>query len=102
MRPWVRPNPVGWGGEAKHRVNAHHERRNERQGHATGHAAFLCADLEISNEPRADHAQYLAHWLDILKADKRAIFRAAADAQRAAHFLHGISDGATVGYPQAA
>ncbi len=47
-------------------------------------AAFLCADLEVSNEPRPDHAQYLAHWLDILKADKKAIFRAAAAAPRAA------------------
>ena len=65
-------------------------------------AAFLCADLEVSNEPRPDHAQYLAHWLDILKADKKAIFRAAADAQRAAHFLHGLCDGSMVGYPKAA
>ncbi|WP_439361876.1 zincin-like metallopeptidase domain-containing protein [Bradyrhizobium sp. DASA03007] len=29
-------------------------------------------------EPRADHAQYLAHWLKVLKADKRAIFTAAS------------------------
>jgi antirestriction protein ArdC len=54
-------------------------------------AAFLCADLEVSNEPRADHAQYLAHWLDILKADKRAIFKASALAQKAATYLHEIS-----------
>jgi antirestriction protein ArdC len=26
-------------------------------------AAFLCADLRITDEPRADHAQYLASWL---------------------------------------
>ena len=25
-------------------------------------AAFLCADLHIADEPRADHAQYLASW----------------------------------------
>ncbi len=54
-------------------------------------AAFLCADLEISNEPRADHAQYLAHWLEILKADKRAIFKASALAQKAATYLHEIT-----------
>ncbi len=65
-------------------------------------AAFLCADLEVSNEPRADKAQYLAHWLDILKADKKAIYRAAADAQRAAHFLHELSDGSTAEVAQAA
>lgn len=52
-------------------------------------AAFLCADLEISNAPRADHADYLAGWLKVLKADNRAIFTAASLADRAAAFLHG-------------
>lgn len=50
-------------------------------------AAFLCAQLGITNEPRADHAQYLAHWLKVLKADSRAIVRAASDAQKAANFI---------------
>jgi antirestriction protein ArdC len=53
-------------------------------------AAFLCAGLGITPEPRADHASYLAHWLNILKADKRAIFTAAAQAQRAVDFLHSL------------
>lgn len=53
-------------------------------------AAFLCADLELSLTPREDHASYIAHWLTVLKNDKRAIFRAAAHAQRAADFLHGL------------
>ena len=47
-------------------------------------AAFLCADLGITPEVREDHAAYLAHWLQVLKQDKRAIFTAAAKAQRAA------------------
>jgi antirestriction protein ArdC len=51
-------------------------------------AAFLCAELGITVEPRADHAQYLAHWLTVLKADKRAIFIAASKAAEAAAFLH--------------
>jgi antirestriction protein ArdC len=51
-------------------------------------AAFLCADLGLSAEPREDHAAYLAHWLKVLQEDKRAIFSAAAHAQRAADFLH--------------
>lgn len=51
-------------------------------------AAFLCADLELSLTPREDHASYIAHWLTVLKNDKRAIFRAATHAQRAADFLH--------------
>ncbi len=41
-------------------------------------AAFQCAELGISSEPRADHAQYLAHWLAVMKADKKTIFTAAA------------------------
>ncbi len=53
-------------------------------------AAFLCADLELSLTPREDHASYIAHWLTVLKNDKRAIFRAAAHAQRAADFLNGL------------
>ena len=55
-------------------------------------AAFLCADLGITPEPREDHASYLAHWLQILHEDKRAIFSAAAHAQRAVDFLHSQSD----------
>ena len=50
-------------------------------------AAFLCADLGITDEPRADHAQYLASWLSVLKADKKAIFTAASKASEAAAFL---------------
>jgi antirestriction protein ArdC len=50
-------------------------------------AAFLCAELDIATEPRADHAQYLASWLTVLKADKRAIFTAASKASEAAGWL---------------
>ena len=50
-------------------------------------AAFLCADLRITDEPRADHAQYLDHWLTVMKADKKAIFTAASKASEAATFL---------------
>jgi Antirestriction protein len=53
-------------------------------------AAFLCADLELRPLIREDHAPYIAGWLKALKEDKRAIFTAAAHAQRAADFLHGL------------
>lgn len=53
-------------------------------------AAFLSADLGVSSEPREDHAAYLEYWLGILKADKKAIFTAAAKAQEAADFLHSL------------
>jgi antirestriction protein ArdC len=53
-------------------------------------AAFLCADLQITDDPRVDHAQYLASWLAVLKADKKAIFTAASKASEAAAFLAAL------------
>jgi antirestriction protein ArdC len=53
-------------------------------------AAFLCADLGLTPEPRDDHAAYIASWLGVLNNDKRFIFTAAAHAQRAADFLQGL------------
>ena len=52
------------------------------------HISFLCADLELALEPREDHASYIATWLKVLAADNRAVFTAAADAQRAAEFVN--------------
>ena len=45
-------------------------------------AAFTCAHLGLSSEPREDHAQYIQSWLRVLKADKQAIFTAASKANR--------------------
>lgn len=53
-------------------------------------AAFLSADLDLTPEPRPDHAAYIASWLKVLKGDKRAIFSAAAHAQRAADYLAAL------------
>jgi antirestriction protein ArdC len=53
-------------------------------------AAFLCADLELTAEVREDHAAYIATWLQALKNDNRAIFQAAAHAQRAVDYLHKL------------
>lgn len=60
-------------------------------------AAFLCATLCITPEPREDHAQYLASWLTVLKEDKRAIFSAASHAQRAVDWLHETTTHQTPG-----
>jgi antirestriction protein ArdC len=60
-------------------------------------AAFLCADLSINPEVRKDHAAYIASWLQVLKNDKRAIFTAAAHAQAAADYLHGLQSAAGTG-----
>lgn len=53
-------------------------------------AAFLCADLSISLDPRPDHAQYLASWLNVLKEDSRAIFTAASKASAASDYLASL------------
>lgn len=55
-------------------------------------AAFLSADLDLTPEPREDHAAYIGSWLNALKDDKRAVFTAAAHAQRASDFLHGCQE----------
>lgn len=50
-------------------------------------AAFLCATLELSVEPREDHASYIANWLTILRSDKKAIFTAASKGQQSADWI---------------
>src|SRR6202044_12757 len=50
-------------------------------------AAFTCAHLGLSTEPREDHAQYLDSWLRVLKADSRVIFTAASKAQQATDWM---------------
>lgn len=52
-------------------------------------AAFLCAEWGMDGELR--HADYLASWLKVLKADSRAIFTAASKAQAACDFLRGLA-----------
>lgn len=47
-------------------------------------SAFLCAALGIV--PTVRHADYLASWLAVLRADNRAIFRAASAASKAADY----------------
>ena len=53
-------------------------------------AAFVCADLALTLASREEHAAYIGSWLKVLKDDKRAIFSAAAHAQRAADYLAGL------------
>jgi len=48
-------------------------------------SAFLCAALGIV--PTVRHADYLGYWLDVLREDNRAIFRAASAASKAADWL---------------
>ena len=52
-------------------------------------AAFLCAEYQIQGELR--HAGYIASWLRVLKNDNKAVFKAAALAQKAADYIKGLS-----------
>ena len=55
-------------------------------------ATFQCVKLKVSNQPREDHAQYLASWLKALKDDNKLIFKAAAAAQKAVDYLDTLQE----------
>lgn len=89
---------VHWAG-ASHRLNRdlsrYHKDLTERVREelvADIGASFLCADLGIvpEMEPRPDHASYVQSWLTVLEGDRKAIFQAAAHAQRAVAYLHDL------------
>jgi antirestriction protein ArdC len=52
-------------------------------------AAFLCAEFGFSGDLR--HAGYIANWIELLKADKRAFFTACSQASKAADYLRGLA-----------
>jgi len=52
-------------------------------------AAFLCAEYQIDGDLR--HAGYIASWLRILKNDNKAVFKAAALAQKSADFIKALA-----------
>jgi antirestriction protein ArdC len=54
-------------------------------------AAFLCAAFKIANEPRPDHAAYVAGWLELLDNDPKAIFTAANKAREAIEYLGSLA-----------
>lgn len=86
---------VHWSG-AKHRLDREFGKRFGDRAYVAEElvaelgAAFLCADQGVSNEPRADHAAYLSHWLQLMTEDKRAIFTAAQQARQAVTYLDSL------------
>lgn len=84
---------VHWTG-AEHRLNRTFGERFGDAAYAAEElvaelgAAFLCADLGVTNDPRPDHAAYVASWLKILRSDSRAIFTAASLSTAAVTYLH--------------
>lgn len=91
---------VHWSGD-EDRLNRDMSHRFGTEGYAMEElvaelgAAFLCADLGVSPQPRQDHASYIANWLKVLKDDKRAIFSAASKASEAANWLMNLEKGAS-------
>ncbi len=81
-----------WSG-APHRLNREFGKRFSDNAYAFEElvaelgAAFLCALLGVTNEPRVDHAQYLSVWLKVLSQDHKTIFMAAGQAQKATEYL---------------
>ena len=61
-------------------------------------AAFLCARFNVNGELR--HSSYIASWLRVLKNDNKAVFKAAALAQKAADYLAGFAGEVTNEVPE--
>jgi antirestriction protein ArdC len=55
--------------------------------------AFVCATLGIV--PTVRHADYIGNWLEVLKEDARAIFKAASMASKAADYILAFERGMT-------
>jgi antirestriction protein ArdC len=54
-------------------------------------SAFVCASLAI--RPTVRHADYVGAWLEVLRDDEKAIFRAASLASKAADYLLAFAAG---------
>lgn len=86
-----------WTG-AKHRVNRVQHAYSEKyeQDYAFEEliaelgSAYLCAHFGIKQKGRDSHAIYIKSWLKALRSDTKYIFRAAAQAQNAVDYLHGL------------
>ena len=87
-----------WSG-APHRLNRRFGQRFGDDAYAMEElvaelgAAFLCAAVGLSTEPRPDHAAYVASWLKVLGRDPKALFFAASRAQEAAEFMTYLATG---------
>jgi antirestriction protein ArdC len=78
---------VHWSG-AKHRLDREMGKRFGDHAYAAEElvaeigAAFLCAELGITQDVRPDHAQYLSHWLRPLKDDRHSAPRSGRNASK--------------------
>jgi antirestriction protein ArdC len=97
------PDPVDYYSTLAHETThwTSHESRCDRElGKRFGDAAYAMEELiaelgsaytmasrELELTPRKDHAAYIDSWLRVLRSDKRAIFTASSQAQKAADWM---------------
>ena len=53
-------------------------------------ASFLSAEFGISNPTQANHASYIASWLEVIKENKYAVLTAASEGSKATDYLHKL------------
>lgn len=82
---------------AKHRLNRDMNHKFASKDYAFEEliaeigAAMLCVSTGVTPAPREDHALYIQNWLKALKDDKKFIFAASSQAQKAADYLHSFT-----------
>ena len=54
-------------------------------------SAFCCATVSLDNSLMEDAASYIQGWLKVLRSDAKAVVIAAAQAQRAADYIKGVT-----------
>jgi antirestriction protein ArdC len=87
-----------WTG-AKHRLDRQFGKRFGDEAYAFEElvaeitSAFWCGLHGITAAPRPDHAQYVGHWVKVLKGDPKAIVTAASKAQAAIDYLDQLVAG---------
>jgi antirestriction protein ArdC len=112
-RPDAYFEPVNWHRTAFHElghwVGAGHRLNRDQTGRfgtieygkeelvAEMAGAFVCAALGIT--PTVRHSDYLGSWLEIIRADNRAIVRAASAASKAADYLLAFREGTAADQP---
>ncbi len=86
-----------WTG-AKHRLDRSHNGKYGSPDYAFEEliaelgAAMCCASTGVEAVVREDHAHYIQNWLTALKGDKRFIFAASSQAQKAVDYLFSLQE----------
>jgi antirestriction protein ArdC len=55
-------------------------------------ATFKAAEMGLEREIREDHVKYIASWIEVLKKDSKAIFKASQEAMKAVRLMNDLAD----------